>query len=100
MACVRMLSLLTIALRLLPSYFPLAFRPWLQPLTAGANLAVGYLESVTSSFSKYALVYTGLTGDPFLLSARRARTLTAAVESAGQEQGRFRRKFKTERKAI
>jgi len=49
---------------------------------------------VTTSFSKYALVYTGLTGDPFLPSARRARALTAAVESSGA--GRFRRKFKAE----
>ncbi|KAF9218266.1 hypothetical protein BS17DRAFT_721874 [Gyrodon lividus] len=94
LAAIRMLTLLTIALRILPSYFPLAFRPWLQPLTIGASMAVGYLESVTSSFSKYALVYTGLTGDPFFQSARRARALTAAVESASA--GRFRRKFKTE----
>ncbi|KAF8550443.1 hypothetical protein OG21DRAFT_1499790 [Imleria badia] len=94
MAAIRMLTLLTIALRLLPSYFPLVLRPWLQPLTMGASMAVGYLETVTTSFSKYALVYTGLTGDPFLPSARRARALTAAVESA--EVGRFRRKFKTE----
>lgn len=95
MAGVRMLTLLTIALRLLPSYVPLPLRPWLQPLTMGASMAVSYLESVTTTFSKYALVYTGLTGDPFLPSARRARTLTAAVESA--EAGRFRRKFKAER---
>ncbi|KAH0826975.1 plasma-membrane choline transporter-domain-containing protein [Lanmaoa asiatica] len=94
MAGIRMLVLLTIALRLLPSYFPLVLRPWLQPLTIGAGMAVGYLETVTTSFSKYALVYTGLTGDPFLPSARRARALTAAVESA--DSGRFRRKFKTE----
>lgn len=98
MAAIRMLTLLTIALRLLPSYFPLVLRPWLQPLTVGAGMAVSYLESVTTSFSKYALVYTGLTGDPFLPSARRARALTAAVESA--ESGRFRRKFRTERMAI
>ncbi|KAF8447412.1 plasma-membrane choline transporter-domain-containing protein [Boletus edulis BED1] len=94
MAGIRILTLLTIALRLLPSYFPLVLRPWLQPLTMGAGMAVSYLESVTTSFSMYALVYTGLTGDPFLPSARRARALTAAVESPGA--GRFRRKFKTE----
>lgn len=98
MAAIRMLTFLTIVLRLLPSYFPLILRPWLQPLTIGAGMAVGYLESVTTSFSKYALVYTGLTGDPFLLSARRARALTAAVETA--EAGRFRRKFKSERTTI
>ena len=98
MAGIRMLTLLTVALRLLPSYFPLVLRPWLQPLTIGASMAVGYLETVTTSFSKYALVYTGLTGDPFLPSARRAHALTAAVESAGA--GRFRRKFKAERTSI
>lgn len=98
MAGIRMLTLLTIALRHLPSYFPLALRIWLQPLAIGAGMAVGYLESVTTSFSKYALVYTGLTGDPFLPSARRARALTAAAESA--EIGLFRRKFKTERTPI
>ncbi|KAG6370223.1 hypothetical protein JVT61DRAFT_12376 [Boletus reticuloceps] len=43
----------------------------------------------------YALVFTG---DPFLPSARRARALTAAVESPGA--GRFRRKFKTERTPV
>ena len=98
MAGIRMLTLLTVTLRLLPSYFPLVLRPWLQPLTIGAGMAVGYLESVTTSFSKYALVYTGLTGDPFLPSARRAHALTAAVESSGA--GRFRRKFKSERTPI
>lgn len=98
MAAIRMLTLLTIVLRLLPSYFPLALRPWLQPLVIGAGMAVGYLESVTTSFSKYALVYTGLTGNPFLPSARRARALTVAIESAGA--GRFRQKFKTERMTI
>ena len=98
LAGIRMLTLLAVALRLLPSYFPLVLRPWLQPLTIGMSMAVSYLESVTTSFSKYALVYTGLTGDPFFPSARRARALTAAVESAGA--GRFRRKFKTERTSI
>lgn len=93
-----MLSLLTLALRLMPSYFPIILRPWLQPLTIGAGMAVSYLETVTSSLSKYALVYTGLTGDPFFPSARRARALTGAVESASA--GRFRRKFKTERMTI
>ncbi|KAH7889339.1 plasma-membrane choline transporter-domain-containing protein [Phlebopus sp. FC_14] len=94
LAGIRMLVLLTTALRLLPNYFPLLLRPWLQPLTVGAGLAVGYLETVTSSLSRYALIYTGITGDPFFPSARRARALTYAVE--GASGGRFRRKFKTE----
>ncbi|KAG6331585.1 hypothetical protein ID866_7505 [Astraeus odoratus] len=94
LAGIRLLNLLTIALRLLPSYFPLTLRPWLQPLTVGAGMAVAYLETVTSSLSRYALVYTGLTGDPFFPSARRARALTVAVETSSV--GRFRRKFKSE----
>lgn len=95
LAGIRLLSLLTIALRLLPSYFPIVLRPWLQPLAVGSAMAVGYLETVTSALSRYALIYTGLTGDPFFPSARRARTLTVAVETA--DVGRYRRKFKTER---
>ncbi|KAL4068171.1 plasma-membrane choline transporter-domain-containing protein [Scleroderma citrinum] len=94
LAGIRLLSLLTIALRLLPSYFPLVLRPWLQPLAVGSGIAVGYLETVTSALSRYALIYTGLTGDPFFPSARRARALTVAVETA--DAGRYRRKFKTE----
>ncbi|KAI6040562.1 hypothetical protein EDC04DRAFT_2867547 [Pisolithus marmoratus] len=58
------------------------------PITMGAGMAVAYLESVTSSLSRYALIYAGLTGDP------RARALTAAVETSSA--GRYRRKFKTE----
>ncbi|KAI6043332.1 plasma-membrane choline transporter-domain-containing protein [Pisolithus marmoratus] len=94
LAGIRFLSLLTVALRFLPSYFPIVLRPWLQPITVGAGMAVAYLESVTSSLSRYALIYAGLTGDPFFPSARRARALTAAVETSST--GRYRRKFKTE----
>jgi hypothetical protein len=92
---IRLLGLLTLALRWLPLYLPLVLRPWCQPIIFGSGMAVSYLESVTTSLSKYALVYTGLTGDHFFLSARRARALTAAVETASA--GRYRKKFKTER---
>lgn len=92
---IRLLGLLALALRLFPLYLPLALRPWCQPVVMGSGMAVTYLESVTTSLSKYALVYTGLTGDPFFMSARRARALTATVESVSA--GRYRRKFKTER---
>jgi len=44
-------------------------------------LAVGYLNGVTMALSKYALVYSGLTGDAFMPSARRAKALTASVEA-------------------
>lgn len=54
------------------------------------------LDNVTTALSKYALVYVGLTGDAFFIGARRARALTAAVE--GASEGKYRRKFKTERK--
>lgn len=91
---IRLLGLLTLALRWLPLYLPLVLRPWCQPIIFGSGMAVSYLESVTTSLSKYALVYTGLTGDHFFLSARRARALTAAVETASA--GRYRKKFKTE----
>ncbi|CDO73673.1 hypothetical protein BN946_scf185014.g143 [Trametes cinnabarina] len=46
------------------------------------------------SLSTYALVYTGLTGDAFFPSARRAKALTGAVENPGLVD--YRRRFKTE----
>lgn len=91
---IRLLGLLTLALRWLPLYLPLVLRPWCQPIIFGSGMAVSYLESITTSLSKYALVYTGLTGDPFFVSARRARALTVAIETASA--GRYRKKFKTE----
>jgi len=91
---VRMLALLTTLLRVVPSYLPLALRPWLQPLTIGAGMAVGMLDNATTALSKYALVYVGLTGDAFFVAARRAKALTAAVE--GASEGKYKRKFRTE----
>lgn len=57
-------------------------------------MAVSYLENVTNTLSTYALAYTGLTGDAFFPSARRARALTGAVEDSSL--ARYRRKFRTE----
>lgn len=57
-------------------------------------MAVGYLDGVTTALSKYALVYTGMTGDPFMPSARRARALTTAIETRvdrGRKKGRSER---------
>lgn len=88
---VRFLGLLCMALRALPAYLP----PWAKFAAIGASMAVGYLESATDTLSTYALVYVGLTGDPFFLSARRSRALTGAVESSSLT--RYRQKFKTER---
>lgn len=44
-------------------------------------MAVGALDNVTTALSEYALIYTGLTGDPFMPSARRARALTTNAEA-------------------
>ena len=88
---IRALGLLILALRALPAYLP----PYMRIVTVGAGMAVGYLEAATNSLSTYALVYTGLTGDAFFPSARRARALTGAVES--ESLANYRRKFKTER---
>jgi len=91
---VRVLGLLTIALRTFPAYLPLPVRPFLQPLIFASAFAVGYLENATGSLSTHALAYLGLTGDPFFPSARRAAALTAAVNSS---VAKYRRKFKNDR---
>lgn len=59
-------------------------------------MVVGYLETVTTALSKYALIYSGLTGDPFMNGARRAQALTTAVEAKAGRVGRKR--FSAERK--
>ena len=91
---VRILGLLTIALRRFPAYLPLPARPFLQPLVIASAFAVGYLENATSSLSTHALAYLGLTGDPFFPSARRASALAAAVNTS---VAKYRRKFKNDR---
>jgi len=91
---VRILGLLTIALRRFPAYLPLPVRPFLQPLVIASAFAVGYLENATSSLSTHALAYLGLTGDPFFPSARRAAALTTAVNAS---VAKYRRKFKNDR---
>lgn len=87
------MGLAVVGLRLLPMYLP----PYMRFVSVGAGMAVGYLEAVTNSLSTYALVYTGLTGDPFMPSARRARVLTGSVESSSLSK--YKRKFQTERKS-
>lgn len=88
---VRLLYLMMYSLRQLPPYIPArAFF-----VITGVRMAVNYLESATTALSKYALVYAGLTGDPFMQSARRARALTSSVE---EKIGRYgRRKISSER---
>ncbi|KAF9446408.1 hypothetical protein P691DRAFT_783756 [Macrolepiota fuliginosa MF-IS2] len=86
---IRLLTLFTLFLERLPTYIP----PRAFFLVNGIRLAVGYLDGVTTALSKYALVYSGLTGDAFMPSARRARALTTSVE-AKIKQGR--KKFSSE----
>lgn len=90
---IRALGLLAMGLRALPAYLP----PYMRIVSVGATMAVGYLEATTNSLSTYALVYTGLTGDAFFPSARRARALTGALEDPSLVN--YRRRFKTEGKA-
>ncbi|KAF9462686.1 plasma-membrane choline transporter-domain-containing protein [Collybia nuda] len=83
---IRLLALLTLLLQRLPLYIPArAFF-----LVTGIRMAVGYLETITTALSKYALIYSGLTGDPFMNSARRAQALTGAVEAKTGHLGRRR----------
>ncbi|RDB22997.1 hypothetical protein Hypma_009712, partial [Hypsizygus marmoreus] len=83
---IRILTLLTLVLQRLPMYIPArAFF-----IVSGTRMAVGYLEGVTTALSGYALVYAGITGDPFMPSARRSRVLTASVEAKART-GRGRR---------
>jgi hypothetical protein len=86
----RVLLLFTLFLRRVPVYLPIALRIYTGPLL----FAAGYLEDAAGSLSKYALVYVGLTGEGFWLSARRARALVSGAESG---VGRFRKNFKSER---
>jgi hypothetical protein len=86
----RMLLLFTVFLRRVPVYLPIALRLYTGPLL----FAAGYLEDAAGSLSKYALVYVGLTGEGFWVSARRARALVAGAESG---TGRFKKNFKSDR---
>ena len=89
----RMLLLLTVFLRQVPLYLPIPLRIYSGPLL----YAAGYLEDAVGSLSKYALVYVGLTGEGFWISACRARALVTGASSGA---GRFRKNFKSERADI
>jgi hypothetical protein len=79
---IRMLIALVTLLRMLPYYIP--------AIAGAVTMVAGYVENVTSTLSAYALVYVGLTGDPFLPSARRARTLVAMTAASSGSKRRFR----------
>ncbi|THH29846.1 hypothetical protein EUX98_g4357 [Antrodiella citrinella] len=89
-AAIRLLGFAVWGLRALPYYLP----PYMRFVSVGAGMGVSYLETITGTLSTYALIYTGLTGDAFMPSARRSRALTGAVQNSSL--ARYRRKFKTE----
>ncbi|KAK0211275.1 plasma-membrane choline transporter-domain-containing protein [Desarmillaria ectypa] len=76
---VRLLTLLTLFFERLPLYMPARA----LFLVTGIRVVVGFLEGITTALSKYALVYVGITGDPFMPSARRARALTNKAGKRG-----------------
>ncbi|KAG7092974.1 hypothetical protein E1B28_009275 [Marasmius oreades] len=59
-------------------------------LVSITRAAVGYLEGVTLNLSKYAVIYAGLTGEEFWVSARRGSALTAMVASKSGGVGRVK----------
>jgi hypothetical protein len=71
----------------------------------GVGWVVTLLEGWTSRLNKYGLIYAGLTGEPFWVSAARAGVLidkgrTISVETDGNHRGRVKKKkgFSSERK--
>ncbi|TFK72735.1 hypothetical protein BDN72DRAFT_835824 [Pluteus cervinus] len=77
LTAIRLLVLLSLGLERLPIYLPSRA----LFLVSGIRFAVGALERITAALSQYALIYAGLTGDPFMPSAKRARQLTTKLES-------------------
>jgi len=53
----------------------------------GVEWLIRWLERKSGALSRYALVYAGLTGDAFWISAVRARELVWGVESPRTDQG-------------
>ena len=74
----------------------------------GVGWVVVFLEGWTNKLNKYGLIYAGLTGEPFWVSAARAGVLidkgregTVGVEAGGNGRGRVLKKkkgFRSERK--
>ena len=74
----------------------------------GVGWVVGLLEGWTNKLNKYGLIYAGLTGEPFWVSAARAGVLidkgregTFGVEADENRRGRVLKKkkgFSSERK--
>ena len=112
----QLLIIITIFLQKLPFY--LRRIPWV-PLAApiaiyvipGVGWVVRVLEGWTNRLNKYGLIYAGLTGEPFWVSAARAGVLidkgregTVSVETDGNNnRGRVLKKkkgFSSERKLL
>jgi hypothetical protein len=53
---------------------PPALLPFVLPLAA----PTAFVSNIMASISSYALVYAGITGEPFFQSARRAKALTSS----------------------
>lgn len=68
---IRMLGLLSIGLGRLPVYTSVPF------LVSFSRWAVRWLDSVTSSLSKFALTWVGLTGETFFNAARKSQAVSA-----------------------
>jgi hypothetical protein len=98
----RLLSLSSRFFTWLPLAAPLASRPYVTPVSMALVYVMNWLENKVHArtMSAHALVYVGLTGNTFMPSARRARTLTSKVEDEGTNigVGKYKRKFKTERR--
>ena len=112
-ALFQFLISLTIFLQNLPFY--LRRIPWVPAaapiamyVIPGVGWAVRILEGWTNRLNKYALIYAGLTGEPFWVSAARAGVLidkgrkgTVDAETDGNLRGRVLKKkrgFSSERK--
>lgn len=68
---IRLLGLLSIALGRLPVYTSIPF------LLSFSRFAVRWLDTATSSLSKFALTWVGLTGEPFFPAARKSQVISA-----------------------
>ena len=110
----QLLTILTIFLQNLPFY--LRRIPWV-PVAApiaiyvipGVGWVVSLLEGWTTKLNKYGLIYAGLTGEPFWVSAARAGVLidkgreeTVSVDADGNRRGsrvlKKKKGFSSERK--
>jgi hypothetical protein len=77
---IRLVALLSLFLRRLPFYVPA------RVVVAAAGIGARWLDGVGSALSGHALVYAGLTGDPFFVAARRGKALTEQRGRRGRSE--------------